>query len=117
MKWNYLWIFLYCFICEVQGQNNWHSNYNYIESFNEGVAVVKKNNKCAVVDFKGKEIIPLEYDEIKRIDRKFFKVRKNSRYGLFDKAGNIITLKIETSTHCIQINATTSFDGLEILVM
>ena len=36
---------------------------------------------------------------------------------LFDKAGNIITLKIETSTHCIQINATTSFDGLEILVM
>ena len=40
----------------------------------------------------------------------------NMRY-LFDKAGNIITLKIETSTHCIQINATTSFDGLEILVM
>ena len=40
----------------------------------------------------------------------------NMRY-LFDKVGNIITLKIETSTHCIQINATTSFDGLEILVM
>jgi len=40
----------------------------------------------------------------------------NMRY-LFDKAGNIITLKIETSTHCIQINGTTSFDGLEILVM
>ena len=40
----------------------------------------------------------------------------NMRY-LFDKAGNIITLKIETSTHCIQINATTSFDGLEILLM
>ena len=36
---------------------------------------------------------------------------------LFDKAGNIITLKTETPTHCIQINATTSFDGLEILVM
>ena len=80
MKGNYLWIFLYCFVCEVQGQNNWYSNYNYIESFNEGVAIVKKNNKCAVVNFKGKEIIPLEYDEIKRIDRKFFKVRKNSRY-------------------------------------
>ena len=43
MKWNYLWIFLYCFVCEVQGQNNWYSNYNYIESFNEGVAIVKKN--------------------------------------------------------------------------
>ena len=51
MKWNYLWIFFYCFVCEVQGQNNWHSNYNYIESFNEGVAIVRKNNKCAVVDF------------------------------------------------------------------
>ena len=90
MKWNYLWIFFYCFVCEVQGQNNWHSNYNYIESFNEGVAIAKKNYKCAVVDFKGKEIIPLEYDEIKRIDGIFFKVRKNSRYGLFDKEGKLL---------------------------
>ena len=54
MKWNYLWIFLYCFVCEVQGQNNWYSNYNYIESFNEGVAIVRKYNKFAVEDFKGK---------------------------------------------------------------
>lgn len=36
---------------------------------------------------------------------------------LFDKAGNIITLKIETSTHCIQINATTSFEGLDISII
>ena len=40
----------------------------------------------------------------------------NMRY-LFDKAGNIITLKIETSTHCIQINATTSFEGLDISII
>ena len=44
-------------------------------------------------------------------------IENYGRIYLFDKAGNIITLKIETSTHCIQINATTSFDGLEILVM
>ena len=36
---------------------------------------------------------------------------------LFDETGNVVTLKIETSSHRIQINATTSFDGLEILVM
>jgi len=36
---------------------------------------------------------------------------------LFDETGNVVTLKIETSSHRIQINATTSFEGLEILVM
>ena len=44
-------------------------------------------------------------------------IENYGRIYLFDKAGNIITLKIETSTHCIQINATTSFEGLDISII
>ena len=36
---------------------------------------------------------------------------------LFDETGNVVTLKIETSSHRIQINATTSFAGLEISII
>ena len=36
---------------------------------------------------------------------------------LFDETGNLVTLKIETSSHRIQINATTSFEGLDISII
>ena len=36
---------------------------------------------------------------------------------LFDETGNVVTLKIETSSHHIQINATTSFEGLDISII
>jgi len=40
-------------------------------------------------------------------------------YSSVENYGRIINMRylFDTSTHCIQINATTSFDGLEILVM
>ena len=36
---------------------------------------------------------------------------------LFDETGNVVTLKIETSSHRIQINAITSFEGLDISII
>ena len=89
MKWNYFLALLCCFTLAAEAQS-WRSNYNYVDSFSEGVAIAKKNYKHALVDSNGKEIIPLQYDEMVRIDRTFFKVKKNGSYGLFDYKGKLL---------------------------
>ena len=86
MKTPYLFLLLITFFAEAQN-THWQNNYDYVDSFSDNVAIAKKNFKYGVVNYDGKELIPLKYDEIKRVDKVFFKVKKDNRYGLYSLKG------------------------------
>lgn len=54
-----------------------------------GVIVLKKNNKCGVLDKNNKIIIPFEYDEIYFIDKTFIAYNSKGHFE-FDINGNLI---------------------------
>lgn len=43
-------------------------NYSWIEPFNYGVARVVRNQKWGIIDTSGKEVLPLEYDNIRSVE-------------------------------------------------
>lgn len=63
--------------------------YEYMEfNSDNNVVLVKKANKCGVVNLKGKYIIPLEYDGID-IEGNCINAEKNNATTIFDINGNI----------------------------
>lgn len=87
-------LILFAFFCSTivaTAQNNWRNNYFHVDFFSNGVAVASKGNKYALVNEKGEEMIPLKYDEIKRIGQTaYFRVKQQFKYGLFDSKGKEI---------------------------
>ncbi len=61
------------------------------------IIAVKKGQSWGIIDIKGKELIPFEYDDIASIDSHNAVVGKNGKYGLIDSIGNFtIELKYDT---------------------
>jgi len=64
--------------------------YDYIFPFNDGLAIVIKNQKWGYIDKSGKEIIPLEFDKAQNFKDGLAIVVKNQKCGFIDKSGKIV---------------------------
>ena len=69
--------------------------YKYDEidiDFPNNIQRVKKLNKFAIVDIaSGSNITPFIYDDIKRLDRRYFKLGIKGKYALYDQEKNTIS--------------------------
>ena len=78
-------------IPKTETNSNWRDNYDKIYSFNEGLALVKKNDKYGYVDYEGKLIIPLIYYGGRDFSEGLALVlKKNLKRGYIDKNNKII---------------------------
>lgn len=64
--------------------------YNYLYGFDDGVALVKQNNKCGYINSEGKQTIPLQYDNAYRFKNGFADVSINHKFFVINKAGQAI---------------------------
>ena len=72
--------------------------YEWVDSFTNGIAIVKKNNKYGGVNKEGEEVIPLKYDELKRLQSGEILATKGERKGIVDNNGNEdLSLQFDTS--------------------
>lgn len=57
--------------------------------YEENVLLVQKDSKYGLINLSGKEIVPVEYDEIKTVlgIKNAFKVKKDNKYGIVDSDG------------------------------
>lgn len=62
-------------------------SYSYIESFSEGLAKVKLNDKCGYIDKIGREVISLKYDNAYPFREGLAAVRLNGKCGYINKTG------------------------------
>jgi hypothetical protein len=61
--------------------------YGFAKPFMYGLGEVKSEGRYGVVDRTGREIVPVEYDDVDRCEGGFTIVELDGKYGLFDKAG------------------------------
>lgn len=61
--------------------------FDYAESFKDGLAVVEKLTLQGVIDSKRKEIIPLNFTSIDRLTKDMFLVSNGSKYGVYSTKG------------------------------
>lgn len=77
--------------------------YDWVDSFTNEIAIVKKNNKYGGVNKKGEEIIPIQYDEMKFLDDGLIWAKKGSNTGTIDNLGNeSLSLKYDPHSHSIE---------------
>ncbi|MCC5923098.1 MAG: WG repeat-containing protein [Crocinitomicaceae bacterium] len=65
--------------------------YDYAYSFENGLAIVQRDQKMGVINLKGEELIPLSYDLIQVFDDNYFKVFRGQQFGIMDRTGELIT--------------------------
>lgn len=91
--------------------------YKYDEidiDFPNNIQRVKKLNKFAIVDIaSGSNITPFIYDDIKRLDRRYFKLGIKGKYALYDQEKNTIS---EHKYDDIRIVGTENNTGIKIEV-
>ena len=66
------------------------AEYDSVDDFCEGLACVKRNDKCGYVDKTGREIIPCKYDEANDFCEELACVKRNDKCGYVDKTGREI---------------------------
>jgi hypothetical protein len=64
--------------------------YDLIFYFQEGLAMVKLNEKHGYIDPTGQEIIPLQFDDTSNFENGTAKVTRNGEKFYIDKQGNRI---------------------------
>ncbi|MCY1313308.1 WG containing repeat protein [compost metagenome] len=67
--------------------------YDIADDFKGGVAIVRNNNKCGIIDKKGKEVTPLIYDGMDNFNNDtsgFARVQRNKKWGFINKSGKEI---------------------------
>lgn len=75
-----------------------YDNVNFIDYLDEKgnivyldkILKVEKNKKYGLVDLSGKEILPIEYDEITLLEENSLLLEKDELFGICDYEGNII---------------------------
>ena len=72
---------------ESTGEYVRYLSYSYIESFSEGLAKVKLNDKCGYIDKIGREVISLKYDNAYPFREGLAAVRLNGKCGYINKTG------------------------------
>ena len=69
--------------------------YEQITDFLNGYAVIKKDDKCGVIDSFGKIILPIQYEGIEVVEKGFL-LKKDCKYGFANyKGGQILPLEYD----------------------
>ena len=64
--------------------------YDKVDRFREGLAVVKKDKKYGFVDKSGKEVVPCQYDFALEFSEGLASVKKGDKWGYIDKSGKTV---------------------------
>lgn len=93
--------------------------YDYAYSFQNGLAIVQQNNKMGVINLKGEEVVPIEYDLIQNLIGKFFKVFDGQKFGIMDSTGVLKTDVIydrytPVSSQWLQLVTSDQLDYLDV---
>lgn len=64
--------------------------YDYLERFEDGIALAKKNNKWGYINTLGKEFIPLKYEKAHNFKNGYADVTYNAELFIIDKAGKTL---------------------------
>ena len=59
-----------------------------------GLATVKKNGKCGVVDTEPKLVLPIEFDDVEILFGGNILALKNNKFDLYDNKGKLITKNV-----------------------
>ena len=59
--------------------------------FDEGIALVKKNDCYGAIDTAGKQVTPCQWDEVIIFSEGYAEVSKGGKSGCIDKFGNLVT--------------------------
>lgn len=68
--------------------------FDQAEAFENGIAIVGKNRKkegtlFGIIDYKGKEILPINYKTVSRLHKNLY-IYGNKKLGLLDQNGNVV---------------------------
>ena len=77
-------------ILSSQTYNKLQQSYNKIMNFQEGTAIVLKNELYGLINEDGTEVLPCEYDSISSFLRHFRVVKKDNKYGVLNIDGKFI---------------------------
>ena len=85
-------------------------NCSSITPFDEGVAIIIKDEKKGVIDKMGNIVVPIEYDDIYELASGNVRVIKGEMEGIIDNKGNMITPlhKPSTSTEIVLVDSTSA---------
>ena len=73
-------------------------NYQYVDYFREGLAVVEADEKYGYIDKEGKEVVSPKYEDAGGFSRGLAKVEADGKWGYIDKEGKeVISPKYEIS--------------------
>ena len=64
--------------------------FDYAESFKDGLAIVEKMTLQGVIDAKGNDIIPISFASIERLTKDLFIVSNGSKDGIYSSKGEIL---------------------------
>lgn len=63
------------------------SHYDYIGTFFGEIATVKREDRTGAINYEGKIIVPLEFDNVYDASNGLIKVERNFSYGLYNSEG------------------------------
>ena len=86
--------------------------YDDVETFSEGLAIVKLKNEYGFVDKSGKVVVPIKYDGVIDFSEGFAKVRLRDKWGVVNKSGKeIVPLKYDDVWYFIEGLAAVKLKG------
>ena len=62
--------------------------YDYAYEFIDSVAIVEKDDLVGLINLEGKEVIPMEFQSIKREGSNLFMVKTDGLFGIYSKKGD-----------------------------
>lgn len=77
-------------VLNIETYNKLQQKYEKIFRFQEGTAIVLKNNLYGLINEKGKEILPCSYDSISSFLKHFRIIKKDKKYGVLNNYGDVI---------------------------
>ena len=79
--------------------------------------IVKKDNKIGLYDFRAeKQISDIIYDEIKRVNNKYHKLKINGKYAIFDEENNTISQDLYEDVREGKLEAQYSQDNIQVKI-
>lgn len=90
--------------------------YDAVNRFTDGLAVVQKSGKWGCIDMAGTEVIPFDYDETFSFDNVngYAIIKKNGKYGVIDYSGTEVIKPQFEEIRCFKNDdkgAVTTLDG------
>jgi hypothetical protein len=75
---------------DLTGKQVLSMDYDYAESFKDGLAIVEKLTLQGAIDPKGKVLIPLSFTSVDRISKELYLVSNGGKYGVYSNTGEMI---------------------------